>query len=59
MWACRQCLLSRDVQDAFLLVLMIVCMATIVGMVAKRTGHCYQCPDVPMPVLRLIHAWTH
>lgn len=59
MWSCRRCLMARDVQDAFLIVAMIVCMMTIVSMVAKRNGYCPQCPDVPMPVLHLIHAWTH
>ena len=59
MWACKRCLLARDVQDAFLIVLMVVCMATIVGMVAKRNGYCPLCPDVPMPVLRVLHACTH
>lgn len=59
MWSCRRCLWARDVQDAFLIVVMIVCMATIVGMVAKRNGYCRLCPDVPMPVLHFIRAWTH
>lgn len=59
MWSCRPCLLARDVQDALLIIVMIVCMMTIVGMVAKRNGYCTLCPDVPMPVLHLIHAWTH
>lgn len=59
MWACRRCLLARDIQDAVILVVMIVCMSTIVGMVAKRNGYCTRCPDVPMPVLRFIQAWTH
>jgi hypothetical protein len=59
LWACRRCLLSRDVKDAFLIVLMVVCMATIVAMVFKRTGYCRDCPDVPMPVLHVISEWTH
>lgn len=59
MWACKRCLLARDVQDALLIVVMVVCLAMIVGMVARRHGVCPRCPDVPMPVLRFIHAWTH
>ncbi|HEY1975245.1 MAG TPA: hypothetical protein VGG89_01700 [Candidatus Baltobacteraceae bacterium] len=50
---------ARDVQDAFLIILMVACMMTLVGMVARRNGYCPRCPDVPMPVLRVIHAWTH
>ena len=58
-WACRRCLRARDLQDSLLLIAMIVCMVTIVGMVAKRNGYCWVCPDVPMPVLKFIQAWTH
>ncbi|HZY98182.1 MAG TPA: hypothetical protein VFE36_01280 [Candidatus Baltobacteraceae bacterium] len=59
MWSCPRCLVARDVQDALLIVVMIVCMATIVGMAMKRNGICQRCPDVPMPVLHFLRAWTH
>jgi hypothetical protein len=59
MWSCPQCLLSRDIQDAVLIVIMVVFLAIVIGMVAKRNGLCSRCPDVPMPVMRVIHAWTH
>ena len=59
LWACHQCVLSREVQDAFLIVLMVAIMATLVAMYARRHGYCRFCPDVPMPVLHLVHNWTH
>ena len=59
LFACKQCVLAKDVQDALVMIVLVVVMATLVGMTARRIGHCKWCPDVPMPVLHLLNKALH